>query len=108
MFSSPRKILLISALTALAACAQQEETTVGIQPTFDKYGNAFCPAGYVLAGDVCLLPEEAQALGYDVRTSGTGAAPGAPGTDPDTPGQAGNTNQNQNNNQGQNQASTGS
>ena len=34
----------------LAACAQQEEPApVYVQPTFDKVGNASCPAGYSLA-----------------------------------------------------------
>ncbi len=34
----------------LSACAQQEEPApVYVQPTFDKVGNASCPAGYALA-----------------------------------------------------------
>ena len=34
----------------LGACAQQEEPApVYVQPTFDKVGNASCPAGYSLA-----------------------------------------------------------
>ena len=34
----------------LSACAQQEEPApVYVQPTFDKVGNASCPAGYSLA-----------------------------------------------------------
>ena len=34
----------------LSACAQQEEPApVYAQPTFDKVGNASCPAGYSLA-----------------------------------------------------------
>jgi hypothetical protein len=34
----------------LSACAQQEEPApVYVQPTFDKLGNASCPAGYYVA-----------------------------------------------------------
>ena len=99
--SAPRKLFLIAALAGLTACAQQTETPVGIQPTFDKFGNAYCPTGYVLAGDVCLLPEDAQALG--VGGGGTnppgGTTPG--GTTPGNQNQ--NQNQNNNANQGQNQ-----
>ena len=112
MFSRTGFMLLGAAVVALAGCAQQQDAPVGIPPTFDKMGNAYCPEGYVLAGDVCVLPEEAVALGYSV--DGNGGAAGGPagpdgtdgtdGTDADTNGDggtdgAGNTNRNRSNEQ---------
>ncbi len=45
------KLAAIGAVAfVLTACAQQEEPTpVYAQPTYDKVGNATCPAGYQIA-----------------------------------------------------------
>lgn len=45
-----RKYLALTAVAfVLAACAQPEPEPVYVQPTYDKIGNASCPAGYQLA-----------------------------------------------------------
>ncbi|WP_425043873.1 hypothetical protein [Primorskyibacter sp. S87] len=41
--------VLSSCALALAACSQPEPAPVYIQPSYDKVGNASCPAGYQLA-----------------------------------------------------------
>ena len=49
-----------AAMVILAACAQQEEPPLYVQPSFDKRGNAICPAGYAAvtteSGDVACAP----------------------------------------------------
>lgn len=100
MAFNPRNLVLVPVLFGLTACAQQEEPgPIGVSPTFDKYGNAYCPEGFVLSGDVCLPVEHANATAV-AGAGGGGGAPSGPGAPaPGAPGQ----NQNQNNNQNQNQ-----
>lgn len=45
-----RKFVALTAFAfVLSACAQPEPEPVYVQPSYDKIGNASCPAGYQLA-----------------------------------------------------------
>ena len=45
-----RKFVALAAFAfVLSACAQPEPEPVYMQPSYDKIGNASCPAGYQLA-----------------------------------------------------------
>ncbi len=46
-----RYVALAAIAFVLAACAQPEPEPLPLQPTYDKIGNASCPAGYQLATD---------------------------------------------------------
>lgn len=48
-----RKIvpLLAAGVLVVASCAQPEPEPVGVQPVFDKYGGASCPAEYPYASN---------------------------------------------------------
>ena len=99
MFEKAKPFIAVIALGAVAACAHSAEP-VGIAPTFDKYGNAYCPAGYGLDGDVCVpLKGKRMADGNGGTSSGTDGDDDGNGGG----GGGGNQNQNQNNNQNQNQ-----
>ena len=52
MFTTTNRILLGGALLALAACAREPEPEpVTMAPTYNKMGEASCPAGTTLATD---------------------------------------------------------
>ena len=67
-------IVRLSALAGialiLAGCAQQEETMVRPQPTFDKFGNASCEGGWIYVPGTapeyaeCVPPDECEPV-YD-------------------------------------------
>jgi len=101
MFEKAKPFIAVIALGAVAACAHTPEP-VGIAPTFDKYGNAYCPAGYGLSGDVC-VPLKGKRMADD-GNGGTGSGTDSGdnnGGDDNGGGGAGGGNQNQNNNQSQ-------
>ena len=107
---SPRvKFVAVGAMSlGLVACAQSEPEPLPVQPLYDKLGNAECPAGYMLSGNVCVLPAGTAApmgTGGDGDMGGDGMAadPGDPGSDPADAPDDGSGTQNQNENQNQNQ-----
>ena len=102
MLSKTKIIFAGIALAGLSACTQPEPEAIGIQPTFDKYGNAYCPEGYVLDVDICL---PISAVPGAIDTDGDGIAdtmPDANGDVPDDGDGQGNNNRNTENTQNQN------
>uniref|UniRef100_UPI003A976B08 hypothetical protein n=1 Tax=Roseovarius sp. TaxID=1486281 RepID=UPI003A976B08 len=62
MLYKTRTAFCFAAISGLVACGQQEPPPpVGVQPGFTKYGEAICPEGLVLSGDLCVSPEAAAA-----------------------------------------------
>ncbi|MBS0125195.1 hypothetical protein [Thetidibacter halocola] len=97
------------ALAALAGCSQPDPV-ITVEPMSDKFGNLFCPDGYVLQVNQCVLPTTPGQPVYrngGQGGTGTGTQPGTtPGTQPGG-NQNQNTNQNTNQNQNNNQNQSG-
>ncbi len=68
-----------AAILGLAACAQQEETVVYVEPVFDKFGNsAPCDDGTQIPGTTDLPPCEPEDCTDDTSAIAAGATPCPP------------------------------
>lgn len=107
-----KKTVLLAgfAVAGLSACTQPQPVPVGPEPISDKYGALHCPAGYVLQGASCVLPEYATTdSAMDGTSDGTDPSPGTDtgGNQNRNQNQEENTNRNQEENTNQNQSTSG-